>query len=285
MKLRNWQSECITSAITKYNGIGKHFLALATPAAGKTFMASALAKNLFDLNKIDLVLCFSPSTIVAHDFSGALSEQFDAHFDGTIGSMGHSYTYQGINTLSENIWGLFERYRVFVIFDEIHHCAGSNIKDANSWGEPIIARIKDHAAFTIALTGTPWRSDSLPIVLADYCNDSGQIQCDYTYGLKSAIRDDVCRTPQVVALDNDQITIAQCDDVSHFTSFNDLISQSTISYSKVVRNDMVIEQLLARANDKLNVLGLVNPSVGGLIVASSISHAKHDKTDIVASSR
>jgi superfamily II DNA or RNA helicase len=272
MKLRNWQSECIHSAISKY-GLKKHFLTLATPGAGKTIMASVLAKRLFDKDKIDLVLCFSPSSIVAQDFSEDLSEQFNAHFDGTIGAMGNSYTYQGLSTLDKKVWRLFDSYRVFVIFDEIHHCAGSTTKDANAWGEEIITKIKDNATYTMALTGTPWRSDNLPIVLADYCNESGRIQCDFVYGLKEAILDDVCRIPQIIALDNDQITVKEGDETNYFTSFLDLLSQSIIPYSEIVTNSNVIEQLIRRADDQLNVLRQINYNAGGLIVASSILHA------------
>lgn len=272
MKLRNWQLECINSVISKYKS-KKHFLALATPGAGKTVMASVLAKLMYDQGDIDLVLCFSPSSIVAHDFSEALAEQFDAHFDGTIGALGNSFTYQALGTLDNKVWRLFEKYRVFVIFDEIHHCAGSNIKDANAWGKPVITTIKEKAAYTVALTGTPWRSDSLPIALAEYCNESGQIQCDYVYGLKRAIADNVCRIPQVVALDNDQITVVEGDETSHFTSFIDLLSQSIIPYSEIVTNTSVIEQLLIHSSHKLNELRAINKEAGGLIVASSIAHA------------
>lgn len=273
MKLRNWQSECIHFAISKYKS-RKHFLALATPGAGKTVMASVLAKLLYDKGDIDLVLCFSPSSIVAHDFSEALSEQFETHFDGTIGALGNSFTYQALGTLDNKVWRLFEKYRVFVIFDEIHHCAGSNMKDANAWGKPIISMIKQKAAYTIALTGTPWRSDALPIALADYCNESGQIQCDYVYGLKQAIADNVCRIPQVIALDNDQITVVEGDETSYFTSFIDLLSQSIIPYSEIVTNTSVIEHLLIHSSRKLNELRRINKEAGGLIVASSIAHAR-----------
>lgn len=272
MKLRNWQSECIHSAISKYKS-KRHFLALATPGAGKTVMASVLAKLMYDQDDIDLVLCFSPSSIVAHDFSEALGEQFEAHFDGTIGALGNSFTYQALGTLDNKVWRLFEKYRVFVIFDEIHHCAGSNIKDANAWGKPIITTIKEKAAYTIALTGTPWRSDALPIALAEYCNESGQIQCDYVYGSKQAISDNVCRIPQIVALDNDKITVVEGDETNHFTSFIDLLSQSIVPYSEIVTNTSVIEQLLIHSSHKLNELRCVNKEAGGLIVASSIAHA------------
>lgn len=118
-------------------------------------MASRLAHSLYEQGLIDLVLCFSPSSIVAKDFSDSLGEQFNAEFDGQIGSLGNSFTYQRLSTLCNKTWRLFEKYRVFVIFDEIHHCAGSCIKDANAWGEAIINKIKDKTTYSIALTGTP----------------------------------------------------------------------------------------------------------------------------------
>ena len=148
------------------------------------------------------------------------------------------------------------------------------MKDANAWGKPIISMIKQKAAYTIALTGTPWRSDALPIALADYCNESGQIQCDYVYGLKQAIADNVCRIPQVIALDNDQITVVEGDETSYFTSFIDLLSQSIIPYSEIVTNTSVIEHLLIHSSRKLNELRRINKEAGGLIVASSIAHAR-----------
>lgn len=274
MKLRNWQAECINSALLKYQEFKKHFLVLATPAAGKTHMASVLAKKMHELDMIDLVMCFSPSSVVSSDFSESLVGQFGKHFDGTIGALGDSFTYQKLGTLENKTWRLFEQYRVFVIFDEIHHCSGSNERDSNAWGAPIIKKIKNLAAFSLALTGTPWRSDALPIVLSNYCNDSGKIQCDYTYGLKLAIEEKVCRVPQIVAIDNDKITVTNKKKSRNFNSFSDLLSKNMIPYSQIVTNDLVIEQLLKRAITKLDELREVNGNAGGLVVSSSIMHAK-----------
>jgi superfamily II DNA or RNA helicase len=273
MILRDWQSECINSAISNYKNVKKHFLALATPGAGKTLMASVLAKKLHDLGLIDLVICFSPSSVVSSDFSESLVEQFGTHFDGTIGALGDSFTYQKLSSIPERTWRLFDQYRVFVIFDEIHHCAGSSELDANAWGTPIIERIKDKALYSIALTGTPWRSDSLPIALSTYCNNSGKILCDYIYGLKQAIEDDVCRVPQIIAVDNDNITVTDNGEEQCFNSFLDLLSQKIIPYSEIVTNDLVIEQLLQRSIDKLDEIRDVNVDAGGLVIASTIDHA------------
>lgn len=277
MKLRNWQSECINSAISKYKNFKKHFLALATPGAGKTHMASVLAKELYEQGFIDLVICFSPSSVVSSDFNESLVKQFGTHFDGTIGALGDSFTYQKLITINERTWHLFDQYRVFVIFDEIHHCAGTNEYDANAWGTQILNKIEEKSAYTISLTGTPWRSDSLPIALSEYCSKSGKAICDYSYGLKQAVIDDVCRIPQIVAVDNDLITVTDNEEEKSFISFLSLLSQRIIPYSTIVKNELVIEQVLNRAIDKLVEIREINDDAGGLVVASSISHARNIK--------
>lgn len=277
MKLRNWQSECINSAISKYKNLQKHFLTLATPGAGKTHMASVLAKKLHALGLVDLVICFSPSSVVSSDFSESLVEQFGTHFDGTIGALGDSFTYQKLTSIPDRTWRLFDQYRVFVIFDEIHHCAGSSELDANAWGASIIEKIKDKSAYTIALTGTPWRSDSLPIALSEYCKKSGKVICDYIYGLKQAVLDNVCRIPQIVAVDNDRVTITNDGEKQSFNSFSDLLSQNVIPYSDIVQNEQVAEQLLNKAIDKLFEIRMINRNAGGLVVTSSIIHARNIK--------
>lgn len=279
MKLRGWQSECINSAISKFTSstdsrdFKKHFLALATPGAGKTIMAATLARKMYELGLIDLVLCFSPSSIVSSDFSDELTAQFKTEFNGKVGSLGDAFTYQKLGTLDSHTWKLFDCFRVFVIFDEIHHCAGSSTHDANAWGAPIIEIIREKAAYSIALTGTPWRSDSLPIALSTYCEDN-RIQCDYVYGLKQAIADEVCRIPQVIAVDNNKIVVNRPEKQKVYNSFNTLLTAKATSYSHIVLNETVNEQVLSRAIIKLNELRKINSYAGGLVVASSIEHAE-----------
>jgi superfamily II DNA or RNA helicase len=274
MKLRHWQAECINSALEEYQTSKNHFLVLATPGAGKTLMASELANQLLKNNLIDLIVCFSPSSIVTQDFSESLQLRINERFDGLLGAKGHSLTYQSLQYLDENFWKLFLEYRVFVIFDEIHHCAGSNINNANAWGEQIILNIQDKAEFTLALTGTPWRSDTAPIVLSKYIHPSNKIACDYVYGLSEAITDDVCRVPQIIAVDNNNITVVDDDEVKTFSSFKSLLSDSSVPYQEIIENEKVIEYVISSANKKLNEIRKVTPEAAGLIVASSIEHAK-----------
>jgi superfamily II DNA or RNA helicase len=274
MKLRQWQVSCINKALKQYLNGNSHFLALATPGAGKTLMASELADQLLKNNLIDLIICFSPSSIVSQDFSESLQLRINERFDGLLGAKGHSLTYQSLQYLDHDFWQLFNRYRVFVIFDEIHHCAGSNIDNANAWGEQIILNIQDKAKYTLALTGTPWRSDAAPIVLSNYMHPSNKISCDYVYGLAEAIQDDVCRIPQIIAVDNNNISVVDDDETKTFTSFKCLLSQSIIPYQEIIENEKVIKYLISSAQKKLSSIRRKNADAAGLIVASSVEHAK-----------
>lgn len=272
MRLRQWQSTCIRKALVKYNGGHQHFLCLATPAAGKTRMASTLAGLLLQKNKIDLVLCFSPSVIVATDFQSALEDQIQLPMDGRLGSKGQSLTYQSMLTQDEKFWALFDRYRIFAIFDEIHHCAGDSSENANAWGHQIIERIQGRAAFTLALTGTPWRSDRIPISLANYTQED-KVHCDFVYGLRNAVQDNVCRAPVITLIDNDRIHLHQGSEEKIFTCFADLLKQSDCSYQELIRNEALITYLLEQSSKKLRTLRKQHADAGGLIVAASVEHA------------
>ena len=278
MKLRKWQFECVNKAIEHYISGITHFLALATPGSGKTLMASELADQLLKKNLVDLIICFSPSSIVSQDFTESLQLKINERFDGLMGARGRSLTYQNLQYLDINFWKLFEKYRVFVIFDEIHHCAGSNIDNANAWGEQIILNIQDKAQFTLALTGTPWRSDAAPIVLSNYMHPSNKISCDYVYGLAEAIQDNVCRIPQIIAIDNNNISVVDDEGTKTFNSFKCLLSQSVIPYQEIIENEKVIKYVISSAHKELTLIRATNPNAAGLIVASSVEHARQIST-------
>ncbi len=276
MKLRQWQSECVHSVLSNYNKGSKHFLCLATPGAGKTVMAAEVTALLFEEDKIDFVLCFSPSITVADGFKATFSRRLDERFDGVIGALGNSYTYQSMAFFKESFWQILNSHRVFVIFDEIHHCSGQTIESSNSWGEEIILNIQEQAKFTLALTGTPWRSDKSPIVLANYRGKENTIQCDYSYGLRQAVEEGVCRTPSIVLIDNEEIIVT--DQVNHtqtFDSIKSLLDEKSVSYQNIITDQKAIEFILSRGCAKLIEVREHNPKAGGLVVASSVAHASN----------
>ncbi|GAC12540.1 DEAD/DEAH box helicase [Paraglaciecola chathamensis] len=273
--LRRWQQEAIEAALRKFDRQFSHFLCLATPGAGKTVMASALANILIEEDRVDLVLCFSPSTVVANDFKVELEALTKKRFCGGLGATGSSLTYQSMRHLDDTFWTLLDTYRVLVIFDEIHHCAGSEVGNANAWGADILENIQGKAYFTIALTGTPWRSDTIPIALASYVGEKNQIYVDYRYGLNQAIRDGVCRSPHLTTLDNELIRVIEDNESFSFTSISEFLDKSNLSYIDLIGHDEVIRQILKRGIARLNKERLLACDAGGLIVAASISHAKH----------
>jgi len=275
MFLRNWQSECCDLAVQHYEKINKHFLCLATPGAGKTVMAAEVAMRLYAQGKIDFILCFSPSVEISQNIKKTFSQRFGADFDGLIGAIGGSYTYQSTLSINTNFWELLNKHRVFVVFDEIHHCAGSSIENANAWGEEILEHIEQQATFTLALSGTPWRSDNLPIVLAKYYSDENRLKCDYKYGLKEAIRDNVCRKPKIVLVDNEKIsTVDNNNETKVFNSFKALLNESVVSYQSIITNKDVMTYILKQGCNKLAYIRKQNPFAAGLVVASNIQHAQ-----------
>ncbi|QYJ69670.1 DEAD/DEAH box helicase family protein [Shewanella sp. FJAT-51649] len=274
MQLRKWQSECVERALRHFNGAHKHFLCLATPGSGKSIMAAELAAKLFEDDQIDFVLCFSPSVNISQGLKQTFSNRLECRFDGVIGSVGCSYTYQGMLAFKADFWQLLIKNRVLVIFDEIHHCAGSSLEDANAWGEEILLNIQAQAQYTLALTGTPWRSDQAPIVLSRYRGPDNQIQCDYVYGLKEAVTDDVCRSPHIVLIDNDKIAVTnEENETKTYRSLDELLKNSSISYQSIIENHEAIQYILTLATNKLKAIKQCNPNAAGLIVASSVSHA------------
>ncbi|MCC4853882.1 DEAD/DEAH box helicase, partial [Vibrio lentus] len=187
--LRKWQSECSDRALEKYQSNCSHFFCQATPGAGKTVLAANIASRLLQSDMVDLVLCLSPSLTVSDGIKRTFSSRLKCTFNGGMGSVGQSLTYQSIQFLNDEFWQTLRNHRVFVVFDEIHHCSGSEVENANIWGQQVLTKIQGLATFTLALSGTPWRSDSLPIVMGEYSDPDGQLLVDYQYTLKQAIAD------------------------------------------------------------------------------------------------
>ena len=274
--LRSWQSSCVTKAL-KHFTVTPHFFCQATPGAGKTRMAAELASRLLEQDRIDLVLCFAPSCQVVEGFRSTFSEVFGRRLDGQIGAVGAAYTYQAMEYRDESFWQLLDDYRVFVVFDEIHHCAGHDPLLSNAWGQQILHRIQDRAAFTLALSGTPWRSDDKAIALARYSSPEGHLICDYRYGLKDAIADGVCRSPRIVLLDNQKVKLTEemgaDSSVRLFPSIAKLLGESPVTYEDLLRHEEVINPILDLGRSKLNELRQIKPDAAGLVVATDIEHA------------
>ncbi|CAH1235256.1 Diguanylate cyclase [Vibrio harveyi] len=273
--LRAWQRECSERALRKFKDNHRHFFCQATPGAGKTVLAATIASRLLQDDMVDLVLCFSPSLTVSNGIKGTFSNTLNCTFNGGLGSIGQSLTYQSIQFLHDEFWQTLRNRRVFVVFDEIHHCSGSDVENANVWGQQVLTKIQGLATYTLAMSGTPWRSDALPIVLGEYSDPEGQLQVDYQYTLKQAIADKVCRSPKLVLVDNEHLSVISDEKVESFSSILEMLKQTKTSYQSVIHNQEAMEYLLGLGCKKLAELRSQSPDAGGLVVASSVQHAQN----------
>ncbi|WP_417667232.1 DEAD/DEAH box helicase [Pseudidiomarina sp.] len=274
MTLRRWQSECINKALEHFS-IEQHFFCQATPGAGKTRMAAELALKLFDQGRIDVVICFAPSCQVVEGFQRAFEGTLQRPFDGQIGAAGVALTYQSIEHKDESFWRLFRTLRVFAIFDEIHHCSGGDgTQGANIWGQKIIQQLQDAAALTLAMSGTPWRSDEHSIALARYSTPEGRLIVDYQYSLAEAVEEDVCRAPHITLVDNTEITIEkQGNTHQSYTGFAPLLKQSEATFENLVTHEELNLQLLELSRQRLDIVRRTVTDAACLVVATNIDHA------------
>ena len=272
--LRQWQVKCSEKALHKYKTKQAHFFCQATPGAGKTVLAAAIASRLLQYDMVDLVLCFSPSLTVSDGIKRTFSKALNCTFNGGLGSIGRSLTYQSMQFLNDEFWQTLRNHRVFVVFDEIHHCSGSDIENANIWGQQVLTKIQGLATYTLAMSGTPWRSDSLPIVMGEYSDPDGKLLVDYQYTLKQAINDKVCRIPKIVLVDNEHLTVTNDDNIKSFSSILEMLNQTKTSYQSVIHNQDAMEYLLGLGCQKLVEIRSQSPNAGGLVVAASVHHAQ-----------
>jgi superfamily II DNA or RNA helicase len=272
MQLRNWQTRCVNEALRCYE-FQQHFMCLATPGAGKTIMAASLAARLMELKKVDFILCFSPSIEVNESIEITFTKIFNRRFDGLLGALGGIYTYQSMSSFSSKFWQLLKTSKVFVILDEVHHLKGTELCNANAWGEEVLLNIQNQAAYTLALSGTPWRSDQAPIVLSRFTGPDNTIHCDFVYGLQEAVDNGVCKKPNIVLIDNDKIELGTTKGSKVFNSIAELLTQTKFSYQSLINNTQIVHYMLHQCVQKLDELRYENPRAGGLVVASSIHHA------------
>jgi superfamily II DNA or RNA helicase len=107
--------------------------------------------------------------------SGSETKDFD----------GVAVTYQQVINGSDTHRSLCRTHPTVVVFDEVHHCG-----EGLQWSDSI-RRAFECAAFRIALSGTPFRSDDRPIPFVTY--EDGVCRPDFTYSYQEAMDDGVCR--------------------------------------------------------------------------------------------
>ena len=193
--LRAWQADALERYLTS---AARDFLAVATPGAGKTTFALRVAAELLAKGEVDAVTVVAPTEHLKTqwaDAAGRVGIHLDPKFSNTVGVTSRDYdgvavTYAQVAANPAVHEGRTRASRTFVILDEIHH-GGDN----KSWGSAI-RQAFEHGTRRLALTGTPFRSDTNPIPFVTYeYGDDGILRssADYTYGYAQALADHVVR--------------------------------------------------------------------------------------------
>lgn len=194
-KLRAWQAAALQAYLEERP---RDFLAVATPGAGKTTFALRVATELLDRGEIERVTVVAPTEHLRTQWADAAARvgiRIDPAFTNAQGRHGRDFhgvavTYAGVASKPLLHRARTEAARTLVILDEVHHGG-----DAKSWGEAI-SEAFEPAARRLALTGTPFRSDTAAIPFVRYeMDEQGTLRssADYTYGYAEALRDGVVR--------------------------------------------------------------------------------------------
>lgn len=174
----------------------RDFLAVATPGAGKTTFALTLASWLLHHHVVQQVTVVAPTEHLKKQWAEAAARigiRLDPDYSaGPVSKDYHgvAITYAGVGVRPMLHRNRCEQRKTLVILDEIHHAG-----DSKSWGEACQEAF-DPATRRLALTGTPFRSDTNPIPFVAYEEGNDGIRrssADYTYGYGNALADGVVR--------------------------------------------------------------------------------------------
>ena len=259
----------------------RDFLAVATPGAGKTTFALTLATELIARGIVDKVTVVCPTEHLKGQWASSAA-RFGIHIDpdftnaqGVAGSHfdGVAVTYAQIGSNPAVHAARTRAYRTLVILDEIHHAG-----DSLSWGDGVREAFTD-ATRRLALTGTPFRSDTSPIPFVTYEEDEEGIRrsrADYTYGYGDALKDGVVRPV---------LFMSYSGQMAWRTSAGDEVSARL---GEPLTKDMMkqawrtaldpkgewIPAVLRAADLRLEEVRRAVPDAGGLVIASNQEHAR-----------
>ena len=160
-----------------------------------------------------------------------------------------------------------------VILDEIHHGG-----DALSWGDAIREAFEP-ATRRLALTGTPFRSDTSPIPFVTYAEDRDGIRrssADYTYGYAEALRDGVVRPVLFLAYGGAMRWRTKAGD-EIAARLGELLTKDSMAQAWRTALDPKgewIPSVLAAADKRLTEVRRGVPDAGGLVIASNQTAAR-----------
>lgn len=269
-RLRPWQ----VAALDRFRATDVDFLAVATPGAGKTTFALAAALSDLAGDPRRRLVVVAPTAHLKGQWAAAAAG-FGLHLDPDWASSsaalpadmhGIVVTYQQVAMSTAALTRLSRG--AFTVFDEIHHAG-----DERSWGDALRAGF-DGAARRLALSGTPFRSDTNAIPFVRYVGDTAEPDFEYGYG--DALADRKVVRPVFFPRTDGRMEWTGADGLVRSATFADRLD-ATLS-SQRLRTALSLEgewlpAVLDAAHERLGEIRRTQPDAGGLVIATDQEHA------------
>jgi superfamily II DNA or RNA helicase len=272
VRLRPWQKR----ALDRLAASGApDFLAVATPGAGKTTFALCAAVHDVAGNPGRGVVVVAPTSHLKVQWADAAA-RFGLHLEprwspsgGRLPADVHGVvtTYQQVASSPDALRPVAGRS--LVILDEIHHAG-----DDRAWGESV-RRAFEPAPRRLALSGTPFRSDTQAIPFVRYVGD--EAVPDFEYGYADALADGRVVRPVYFPRINGFMEWIAPDGSAHAAAFDDALDRARTAQR--LRTALSLEgdwlaTVLLQANERLAALRRQQPDAGGLVIAADQEHAQ-----------
>ena len=271
IRLRPWQKAALDRFVEADR---PDFLAVATPGAGKTTFALTAARHELAARGCRLVVV-APTAHLKLQWAQAAA-RFSLHLDpawtaadGRLPADMHGIvtSYQQVAS-SAGVLARLSR-DAFVVFDELHHAA-----EDRAWGAAVGEAFAESGR-RLALSGTPFRSDTRAIPFVTYRGD--EAVPDYEYGYGDALADRRVVRPVYFPRTNGHMEWQAPDGKVHSASFDDPLD--AVRASQRLRTALSLDgewlpTVLRTANARLVEVRREQPDAGGLVIATDQEHAR-----------
>ena len=278
LSLRGWQK----AAYREYFGRPRRdFLLVATPGAGKTAWALTVAAELLARREIAAVTVVTPTEHLKHQWARSahyLGIALDPSYRNAQGRAsadftGVAVTYAQVAAHPVLHRARTENRRTLVIFDEIHHAG-----DALSWGDAVREAFEP-ARRRLALTGTPFRTDTNPIPFVSYAPEpdgSRRSVSDYVYGYGPALDDGVVRPVIFLAYSGEMRWRTRAgDEIAGTLGTPMLPDQLAQAWRTALDPDGEwVHRVLEAADKRLTEVRRGMPDAAGLVIATDHEDAR-----------
>jgi superfamily II DNA or RNA helicase len=248
-------------------------LAVATPGAGKTTFALTAARLALP-NLPGRLVVVAPTRHLKEQWADS-AQRFGLGLvtDWSPGDLlpadchGVVTTYQQVGSSPQPFFALSQGG--FVILDEIHHAG-----EERSWGDGVKAAF-DGASRRLALSGTPFRSDTHSIPFVQYHLD--EVVPDIEYGYGQALEDRRVVRPVYFPRFGGSMEWTAPDGAQLAATFDDPLARTQANQrlrAALSLDGEWLPTVLGHAQRELLRIREKHPSAGGLVIAMDQDHAR-----------